>query len=90
VVSFTPQPLYPQGKSSRYPLNRRLGEPQSHSGHGGEGKTSHNNNNNNNNNNNDDDDDDDDVRRTILITRRRLMVQENKASAWHGRVQRKD
>jgi len=25
VVSFTPQPLYPQGKSPWYPLDRRLG-----------------------------------------------------------------
>jgi hypothetical protein len=25
MVSFTPQPLYPQGKSPRYPLDRRLG-----------------------------------------------------------------
>jgi hypothetical protein len=29
VVSFTPLPLYPQGKSSRYPLDRRLDGPQS-------------------------------------------------------------
>jgi hypothetical protein len=29
VVSFTPRPLYPQGKSSWYPLDRRLGGPQS-------------------------------------------------------------
>jgi len=28
VVSFTPRPLYPQGKSSRYPLHRRLGRSQ--------------------------------------------------------------
>jgi hypothetical protein len=28
VVNFTPRPLYPQGKSPRYPLNRRLGGPQ--------------------------------------------------------------
>jgi hypothetical protein len=28
VVSFTPWPLYPQGKRPRYPLDRRLGEPQ--------------------------------------------------------------
>jgi hypothetical protein len=33
VVSFTPQPLYPRGKSPRYPLDRRLGGPQSRSGH---------------------------------------------------------
>jgi hypothetical protein len=31
VVSFTLQLLYPQGKSPRYPLDRRLGEPQSQS-----------------------------------------------------------
>jgi hypothetical protein len=28
VVSFTPRPLYPCGKSPRYPLDRRLGGPQ--------------------------------------------------------------
>jgi hypothetical protein len=28
VVSFTPWPLYPQGKSLLYPLDRRLGGPQ--------------------------------------------------------------
>jgi hypothetical protein len=27
-VSLIPQSLYPQGKGSHYPLNRRLGEPQ--------------------------------------------------------------
>jgi hypothetical protein len=27
VVNFTPRPLYPQGRSPRYPLDRRLGEP---------------------------------------------------------------
>jgi hypothetical protein len=32
VVSFTPRPLYPQGKSPCYPLDRRLGGPQSRSG----------------------------------------------------------
>jgi hypothetical protein len=31
-VSFTHRLLYPQGKSSRYPLGRRLGGPQSRSG----------------------------------------------------------
>jgi hypothetical protein len=40
VVSFTPRPLYPQGKSSWYPLDRRLVGIQSHSGHGGEEKNS--------------------------------------------------
>jgi hypothetical protein len=29
VVSFTPRPLYPQGKSPYYPLDRRLGGHQS-------------------------------------------------------------
>jgi hypothetical protein len=28
VVSSTPRPLYPQGKSPWYPLDRRLGGPQ--------------------------------------------------------------
>jgi hypothetical protein len=36
VVSFTLRPLYPQGKSPRYPLDKRLGGPQSRSGHSGE------------------------------------------------------
>jgi len=36
VVSITPQPLYPQGRISQYPLDRRLGVPQSWSGHDGE------------------------------------------------------
>jgi hypothetical protein len=40
VVSFTPRPLYPQGKSPWYPLDRKLGEPQSRSGRGGEEKNS--------------------------------------------------
>jgi hypothetical protein len=40
VVSFTPRPFYPQGKSPEYPLDRRLGGPQSRSGHGGEEKNS--------------------------------------------------
>jgi hypothetical protein len=40
VVSFTPRPLYSQGKSPRYPLDRRLGGPQSRSGRGGEEKNS--------------------------------------------------
>jgi hypothetical protein len=34
VASFTPWPLYPQGKSPWYPLDRRLGGPQSHFGRG--------------------------------------------------------
>jgi hypothetical protein len=34
MVSFTPRPLYPQGKSPWYPLNRKLGGPQNRSGHG--------------------------------------------------------
>jgi hypothetical protein len=38
VISFTPQPLYPRGESSRYPLDRRLGRPQSRSGRRGEEK----------------------------------------------------
>jgi hypothetical protein len=38
VVSFTPRPPYPQGRSL---LNRRLGGPQSPSGRGGEEKNSH-------------------------------------------------
>jgi hypothetical protein len=36
MVSFTPRPLYPQGKSPLYPLDRRLGGHQSRSGRGGE------------------------------------------------------
>jgi hypothetical protein len=32
VMSFTLRPLYPQGKSFRYPLNNSLGGPQSRSG----------------------------------------------------------
>jgi hypothetical protein len=32
VVSFTPRPLYPQGRSPWYPFHRRLGGPQSRSG----------------------------------------------------------
>jgi hypothetical protein len=38
VVSFTPGPLYPQGKSPRYSLDRRLGEPQSRCERRGEEK----------------------------------------------------
>jgi len=37
--SFTPRPPYSRGKSPRYPLDRRLGEPLSRSGRGGEKKT---------------------------------------------------
>jgi hypothetical protein len=40
VVSFTSRPLYPRGKSPWYPLNWRLGGPQSRSKHGGEDKNS--------------------------------------------------
>jgi hypothetical protein len=40
VVSFTPRPLYPQGKNPWYPLDMRLGGPQSRSGRGGEEKNS--------------------------------------------------
>jgi hypothetical protein len=40
VVGFTLQPLYPQGKRLRYPLDRRLVGPQSCSGCGGEEKNS--------------------------------------------------
>jgi hypothetical protein len=36
VVSFTPQLLYSQGKRPWYPLDRRLGRPQSRSGRDGE------------------------------------------------------
>jgi hypothetical protein len=38
VVNFTPRPLYPRGKSPRYPLDRRLDGPQSRSGRFGEEK----------------------------------------------------
>jgi hypothetical protein len=41
VVSSTPRPLYAQGKSPWYPMDRRLGGPQCRSGHGGEEKNSH-------------------------------------------------
>jgi hypothetical protein len=40
MVSFTPPQLYPQGKSPRYPLDRRLGGTQSRYGHCVEGKSS--------------------------------------------------
>jgi hypothetical protein len=36
VFSFTPGQLHPQGKSPWYPLDRRLGGPQSRSGRDGE------------------------------------------------------
>jgi hypothetical protein len=36
VASFTPRPLYPREERPRYPLDRRLGGPQSQSGHCGE------------------------------------------------------
>jgi hypothetical protein len=35
VVSFTPRPLYARRRSPRYPLDRRLGRPQSRSGRRG-------------------------------------------------------
>jgi hypothetical protein len=34
MVNFTARPLYPQAKSPRYPLDERLGGPQSRSGRG--------------------------------------------------------
>jgi hypothetical protein len=40
VVSFTTRPLYPQGRGSWYPLDRRMGGSQSRSGGGGEEKNS--------------------------------------------------
>jgi hypothetical protein len=40
VISFTLRPLYHQGKSPWYPLDRRLGGPQSRSRRGGEEKNS--------------------------------------------------
>jgi hypothetical protein len=40
VVSLTPQLIYPKVKSPWYPLDRRLGGPQSRSGRGGEEKNS--------------------------------------------------
>jgi hypothetical protein len=40
VVIFTLQPLYPQWKSPRYPLDSRLGGSHSRSGPGGEEKNS--------------------------------------------------
>jgi hypothetical protein len=41
VVSFTPRPLYPEGKRPCFSLEKRLGGPQSRSGRGGEEKNSH-------------------------------------------------
>jgi hypothetical protein len=41
VVSFTPLPLCPRGKSRRYPSDRRLGGPQSRFGRLGEEKILH-------------------------------------------------
>jgi hypothetical protein len=38
VVTFTPRPLYPWGNHPWYPLNKRLGGPQSLFGRYGEGK----------------------------------------------------
>jgi hypothetical protein len=38
VASFTPRPLYSQGKSPWYPLDRRLGGPQNRSERGGKEK----------------------------------------------------
>jgi hypothetical protein len=38
VASFTPRPLYPQGKSPQYPLDRRLGGSQCRSLRRGEEK----------------------------------------------------
>jgi hypothetical protein len=40
VVSFTPRPLYSQGKGPWCPLDKRLGGPQSRSGRGGKKKNS--------------------------------------------------
>jgi hypothetical protein len=40
IVSFTPRPLYPQGRSSWCPFDRRLGGPQRRSGRGSEKKNS--------------------------------------------------
>jgi hypothetical protein len=40
LVIFTPRPLYSLRKSPRYPLEGRLGGPQSRSGQGGQEKKS--------------------------------------------------
>jgi hypothetical protein len=39
MISFAPGPFYLQEKNPQYPLNRRLGGPQSRSGRFGETKT---------------------------------------------------
>jgi hypothetical protein len=39
MVNFPPRPLYRLGKSPRYPLDRRPGEPQNRPGRCGEKKT---------------------------------------------------
>jgi hypothetical protein len=38
VVSFTPRPLYPKGKSPRYPIYRKLGGTQNWFGRHGDEK----------------------------------------------------
>jgi len=40
VISLMPRPLYHQGKSPRYPLEKKLGRSQNRSGHGAEQKNS--------------------------------------------------
>jgi hypothetical protein len=40
VVSFTPWPVYSQGRKPWYPLDRRLGGPQNRSGRGNQEKNS--------------------------------------------------
>jgi hypothetical protein len=40
VVNFIPQPLYPQGNNTWYPLDGSLGGPQSRSGCSGKEKKS--------------------------------------------------
>jgi hypothetical protein len=40
AVSLTDRPLYPQGESQWYPLDKRLGGPQNQCGHAGEEKNS--------------------------------------------------
>jgi hypothetical protein len=41
VVNLTHRPLYSQGKSPWYPLERKLAGPQNRAGRGGEEKNSH-------------------------------------------------